>query len=81
MTLQTVVPQNSAGVDGGLSGGSSMLRPGSDDPNRHQQNFAKLSPSSSSTKLAELSFNFAISSRPAGQTSSEISGNEQNLTK
>ena len=28
-----------AGVDGGLSGGSSMRRPGSEDPHRHQRNF------------------------------------------
>ena len=27
-----------AGVDGGLSGGSSMCRPGSEEPNRHQRN-------------------------------------------
>ena len=32
----------SAGVDGGLSGGSSVRRPGSEDPHRHQRKFSIL---------------------------------------
>ena len=31
---QRCAPKSSAGVDGGLSGGSSMCRPGSEDPHQ-----------------------------------------------
>ena len=37
ISSQTSEPKISAAVDGGLSGGSSMHRPGSDDPHRHQR--------------------------------------------
>ena len=33
--------KKSAGVDGGLSGGSIVRRPGSEDPHRHQRNYPK----------------------------------------
>ena len=40
MTLQTLFCVTiSAGVNGGLSGGSSVRRPGSQDPHRRQRNF------------------------------------------
>ena len=37
--VQIRSPNISAGVDGGLSGGSGMHRPGSEDPHRRQRNF------------------------------------------
>jgi hypothetical protein len=39
MTLQTCVPEISAHVDRGLSGGSRVRRPGSEDPHRHERKF------------------------------------------
>ena len=35
---QTHVPKNSTGVNWGLSGGSSVCRPGSEDTHQHQRN-------------------------------------------
>ena len=42
ISSQTSAPKISAAVDGGLSGGSSVHRPGSDDPHRHQRNLRTL---------------------------------------
>ena len=41
VTLQTRAPEISAHVDGGLSGGSRVRRPGSEDPHRRERKFLK----------------------------------------
>ena len=40
MSLQTQVPKISAHVDGGLSGGSRVRRPRSEDPYRRERKFS-----------------------------------------
>ena len=40
--LQTHAPQIYAGVNGGLSGGLCVQRPGSEDPHQHQRKFVDI---------------------------------------